>query len=161
MVETYLEAAKRAGLKPEGIDLDAFALMRVLGSEDASDESARVYCHLGGVSNLAIGVGDSCLFTRPLSTSWDSEHAAAQLADEIRLSIDYYMAQPNARPASDVLLSGPGSRDQELVEGLAGHLGLPTQVASPLGRLDGSTLDPSDDPYRYTVAAGLALGEAA
>ena len=32
MIEGLLEAAKKAGLKPEGIDLDAFALVRVLAS---------------------------------------------------------------------------------------------------------------------------------
>jgi type IV pilus assembly protein PilM len=159
MVEGFVAAAKKAGLKPDGIDLDAFALMRVLAA-DAS-EGARVYCHLAAVTNLAIGVGSSCLFTRPLATAWDSEHAAAQLADEIRLSIDYYMAQLNARPVEDALLCGPGSRDPELVESLATHLGLPTSVAAPLGRLDASHLEPHDDPHRYTVAAGLALEAAA
>jgi type IV pilus assembly protein PilM len=160
MVEAYAEAAKKAGLRPQGIDLDAFALMRVLaGSENG--EAARVYCHLATVTNLAIGLSDSCLFTRPLSTGWQEEHAAASLADEIRLSIDYYMAQPNAQPVSEGVLSGPGSRDTELVEGLATHLGIPVQVAEPLGRLDTSGLSPDDDPFRYTVAAGLAMEQAA
>jgi type IV pilus assembly protein PilM len=159
MVESFIAAAKKAGLKPEGIDLDAFALMRVLA--DDAGENARVYCHLAGVTNLAIGVGASCLFTRPLATAWDSEHAAAQLADEIRLSIDYYMAQLNARPVGEVVLSGPGSRDPELVDSLASHLGLPTSVAAPLGRLEVAHLQPDEDPHRYTVAAGLALEAAA
>jgi type IV pilus assembly protein PilM len=159
MVESFVAAAKKAGLKPEGIDLDAFALMRVLA--DDAGEDARVYCHLAAVTNLAIGVGSSCLFTRPLATAWDSEHAASHLADEIRLSIDYYMAQLNARPVAEVLLSGPGSRDQELVDSLATHLGLPTSVAAPLGKLEVSHVQPDEDPHRYTVAAGLALEAAA
>jgi type IV pilus assembly protein PilM len=159
MVEGFVAAAKKAGLKPDGIDLDAFALMRVLAAD--AGEGARVYCHLAAVTNLAIGVGSSCLFTRPLATTWDSEHAAAQLADEIRLSIDYYMAQLNARPVEDVLVSGPGSRDPDLVDSLGTHLGLPTTVAAPLGRLDASHLESHEDPHRYTVAAGLALEAAA
>jgi type IV pilus assembly protein PilM len=159
MVEAFVVAAKKAGLKPDGIDLDAFALMRVLA--DDAGEDARVYCHLAAVTNLAIGVGSSCLFTRPLATVWDSDHAAAQLADEIRLSIDYYMAQLNARPVGEALLSGPGSRDPELVDSLATHLGLPTSVATPLGRLDVSHLESDEDPHRFTVAAGLALEAAA
>jgi type IV pilus assembly protein PilM len=90
MIEAVLEAAKQAGLKPEGIDLDAFALVRTLAvaAGDQPEDSARVYCHLGGVSNLAIAVGSSCFFTRPLSAVWDDEDAGARLADEIRLSID-------------------------------------------------------------------------
>jgi type IV pilus assembly protein PilM len=161
MVESFAEATKKAGLRPEGIDLDAFALVRVLARNAPEGESARVFCHLAGVTNLAIALGDSCLFTRPLSTVWDGENAAAGLADEIRLSIDYYMAQPHAQPVGDVMLSGPGSRDEELVQALDAHLGMPTGVAEPLGGLDGSAVRPDDDPHRYTVAAGLSLGAAA
>ena len=71
------------------------------------------------------------------------------------------MAQLNAKPVGEALLSGPGSHDPELVESLATHLGLPTSVAAPLGRLDVSNLEPGEDPHRYTVAAGLALEAAA
>jgi type IV pilus assembly protein PilM len=163
MVEALLDAAKAAGLKPEGIDLDAFALVRALcaATEDAPEGTARVYCHLGGVSNLAIAVGSACLFTRPLSAVWDDEDAAARLADEIRLSIDYYMTQGQAKPVGEVVLSGPGSANEQLVEGLGIHLGLPVMVAAPLGVLDRSALDASEDPHRLTVAAGLAMGKAA
>ena len=163
MIEAVLEAAKQAGLKPEGIDLDAFALVRTLASasETESDDSARVYCHLGGVSNLAIAVGTACFFTRPLSAVWDDEDAGAQLADEIRLSIDYYMTQAQAKPVGEVVLSGVGSVDDALVESLGIHLGLPTTVAAPLGVLDPSALEGGADPHRLTVAAGLAMGKAA
>jgi type IV pilus assembly protein PilM len=163
MVEALLDAAKQAGLKPEGIDLDAFALVRTLASAstDGPEDSARVYCHLGGVSNLAIAVGTACFFTRPLSAVWDDEDAGARLADEIRLSIDYYMTQAGAKPVGEVVLSGPGSVDGELVESLGIHLGLPTTVAAPLGVLDASALEGGADPHRLTVAAGLAMGKAA
>jgi len=162
MVEAVLEAAKQAGLKPEGIDLDAFALVRTLATASENpDESARVYCHLGGVSNLAIAVGTACFFTRPLSAVWDDDDAGARLADEIRLSIDYYMTQPQAKPVGEVVLSGPGSADDAVVESLGMHLGLPTTVAAPLGVLDRSALAASEDPHRLTVAAGLAMGKAA
>jgi type IV pilus assembly protein PilM len=163
MVEALIEAAKHAGLRPESIDLDAFALVRTLAVANPSEpeDSARVYCHLGGVSNLAIAVGSTCFFTRPLSAVWDQEDAGARLADEIRLSIDYYMTQAQAKPVGEVVVSGPGSADSELVESLGIHLGLPTQVAAPLGVLDRSALSPNEDPHRLTVAAGLAMGKAA
>ena len=163
MVEAVAQAARGAGLRPEGIDLDAFALVRMLAeeSQEEQDEQARVYCHLGGVTNLAIATGTTCLFSRPLSTAWDGEHAVDTLADEIRLSLDYYMAQPNARPAVELVLSGPGCHDEELVKGLGIRLGLETAAAPPLGKLDSSALGPDEDPRRYTVAAGLAIGAAA
>jgi type IV pilus assembly protein PilM len=163
MIETLLEAVKAAGLKADGIDLDAFALVRALAAPegDEPDETARVYCHLAGVSNLAVAVGPNCYFTRPLSAIWDEEDAGSRLADEVRLSIDYYMTQPQAKPVAEVVVSGPGSANGDLVQSLESHLGIPVKVPAPLGALDGSLLGPTEDPHRYTVAAGLALGAAA
>jgi len=162
MIETLLEAVKAAGLKAEGVDLDAFALVRALAVDtEEEDPRARVFCHLGGVTNLAVAVGTNCFFTRPLSAVWDEEDAGSRLADEIRLSIDYYMTQPQAKPVGEVVLSGPGSVNSELVETLETQLGMPIQVPAPLGVLDGSALGPTEDPHRYTVAAGLSLGAAA
>src|SRR5205807_852349 len=120
MIARIVEAVRNAGLRPEGIDLNAFALVRTLAVPSDSTETARVFCHLGGVTNLPIAVRTSCLFTRPLSTEWDSAdgHVAAALAEEIRLSIDYYMAQPEARWVGEIVLSGPGSRRAGLTEEL-------------------------------------------
>jgi type IV pilus assembly protein PilM len=161
MVEKLLEAVKHAGLKPAGIDLDAFALVRMLAPDDEGDtDTARVFCHLGGVSNLAVAVGNTCFFTRPLAAVWNDEDAGGRLADEIRLSIDYYMAQPQARSVGEVVLSGPGSREEEILRSLEMDLGLPVSAAPPLGALDATAVG-ADDPHRYTVAAGLSLGAAA
>src|SRR5918997_662721 len=163
MISRVIEAVRGAGLKAEAIDLDAFALVRALATASAPDDSARVYCHLAGITNLAIALGSSCLFTRPLSTSWDEqdESVANALAEEIRLSIDFYMAQPEARWVGEVVLSGPGSRRDGLVDELSGLLQLPVSIAEPLGNLDAAKLPLGEDPYRHTVAAGLALGAAA
>ena len=137
MIETLLEAVKAGGLKAEGIDLDAFALVRTLAvNGHGGEDSARVFCHLGGVTNLAVAVGSNCFFARPLSAVWDDEDAGSRLADEIRLSIDYYMTQPRAA----------GQRDRPLRSGLVRRRarrgprrasGLPVQVAAPLGVIDG------------------------
>ena len=161
MIDGFVAAAKSAGLKPAGIDLDAFALVRMLAEGSPSGDAARVFCHLGGVTNLAVAVGEACLFARPLSGSSGTDTAASELADEIRLSIDYYMTQPQAQPVDQVVFSGPGARDDALIESLSEHLGLPTLVAEPLGSIDAAGLAGDEDPYRYTVAAGLALGAAA
>jgi type IV pilus assembly protein PilM len=162
MIDALLEAAKKAGLKPEGVDLDAFALVRTLAAASVTgpDDTARVFCHLGGVTNLAIAVGTTCFFTRPLSAGWEDEDAGSRLADEVRLSIDYYMTQPQAKPVGEVVLSGPGSSATDLTDSIGTHLGLPTSVAAPLGALDTSALS-GEDPHRFTVAAGLAMGTSA
>ena len=163
MVSRFVEAVRGAGLRPEGIDLNAFALVRTLSLPSDSTESSRVYCHLGGVTNLAIAVGTTCLFTRPLSTVWDQEdddQVVSALAEEIRLSIDFYMAQPDARWVGEVLLSGPGARREGLADQLGGMLDVPVSIAEPLGRLQAGRIPAGEDPYRHTVAAGLALGAA-
>src|SRR3954454_22426953 len=173
MIERFVEGVRGAGLKPEGIDLHAFALVRALakpvtdtapaGEGELGAELACVYCHLGGVTNLAVAVGSNCLFTRPLSTDWtdQGDHVASALAEEIRLSIDFYMAQPDARPVGDVALSGPGSTHEGLAEQLSGLIHLPVAVPEPLGGLDVNGALNGEDPHRHTVAAGLALGASA
>jgi type IV pilus assembly protein PilM len=161
MVMRLVDAIRGAGLRPSGIDLSAFALMRIIAPEhEAEPAPARVYCHLGGITNLAVGVGDTCVFTRPLATVWDGGSAefVSALAEEIRLSMDYYTGQPDARQINEILLSGPGSQRPGLAEQVAGLVGLPVSAAPPLGRLGAASLRMGDDPSRYTVAAGLALG---
>ena len=175
MIERFVDGVRGAGLKPEGIDLNAFALVRALagrqaplggadaGADATSEQPACVYCHLGGVTNLAVAVGTSCLFTRPLSTDWaeQGDHVASALAEEIRLSIDFYMAQPDARPVGEVQLSGPGSTIEGVAEELSGLIHLPVAVADPLGGLQANGALDGENPHRHTVAAGLALGAAA
>jgi type IV pilus assembly protein PilM len=164
MVSRVVDAVRGAGLRPEGIDLNAFALVRTLSLPADSAESARVYCHLAGVTNLAIAIGPICLFTRPLSTAWqeaDEQTAAAALAEEIRLSVDFYMAQPEARWVGEVVLSGPGARRPELAEQLGSMIDVPVSVAEPLGRLQSTQIPAGEDPYRHTVSVGLALGAVA
>lgn len=161
MVQSVVDAARKAGLRPDGIDLDAFALVRALAPRDAEQSDATVYCHLASVANLAVAVGRDCLFSRPLGVALsaaDEGTGAGLLADGIRPSIDSYLTLPEAPPVGRVLLSGPHARRDGLAEELGGLLALPVEAAAPLGALEG---DGGGDPYRATVAAGLAMGEAA
>ncbi|MFN2617399.1 MAG: type IV pilus biogenesis protein PilM [Thermoleophilaceae bacterium] len=169
MVTPLVEAVREAGIRPLGIDLNAFALVRLLAAASVdngdvvdSTHDARVYCHLAGTTNLAVAAGNSCLFTRALSTTWDShgDDTASALAEEIRLSIDFYMTQPESRPATEIVLSGPGANAPALSEELTSLLSTPVHVADPLGRLV-DALPAQEDPYVYSVAAGLAMGESA
>ena len=169
MISQLIDAVKGAGLKPESVDLNAFALVRMLGGsatgapELDTGAPARVICHLGGVINLAIAVGSTCVFTRPLRAQWsdNDEHAAASLAEEIRLSIDFHMTQPDARAVNEIVLSGPGAASGHVAAELRSRVGLQVSVGEPLGLLGTHTVPSQDDPYRYTVAAGLALGATA
>jgi type IV pilus assembly protein PilM len=73
MVTSLLGALRKAGLRPIGIDLSAFGMIRALsgngnGSAAAPAEGQIVptslYCHLGDITNLAVARGGECVFTR-------------------------------------------------------------------------------------------------
>jgi type IV pilus assembly protein PilM len=82
MVERLLRAVRYAGLRPEGVDLSAFALIRALyrtGSAPAAPAQDEVngdgglppeqlervlYLNVGGLTNMAIAEGTLCRFTR-------------------------------------------------------------------------------------------------
>jgi type IV pilus assembly protein PilM len=163
MVDQLVAAVRGAGLKAEGVDLSAFALMRTLhGVEVNGDETGRVYCHLAGVVNVAIGIGSRCVFTRPLSADWEGEAASIHdLAEELRLSIEYYRAQTDASPVHELILSGPGAEIEGLAHRVGEVTGLPVTVAEPLGMLSERQFPAGEDPYRHTVSVGLALGVSA
>jgi type IV pilus assembly protein PilM len=66
MVERLLRAVRHAGLRPEGVDLSAFALIRSLYQRGAAEaDTERVlYLNIGGLTNMAIAEGTVCRFTR-------------------------------------------------------------------------------------------------
>jgi type IV pilus assembly protein PilM len=162
MVDGFVAAARTAGLRPMGIDLDAFALVRALAPDTPSSEHASVYCHLGGVTNLAVAAGRLCLFSRPLEARADGETVpTGRLAEEIRLSIDTYGALPDSPPVERVVLSGPGASHDGLAPELSALLDLPVELGAPLGPLAADSVPADEDPARFTVAAGLALGATA
>jgi type IV pilus assembly protein PilM len=77
----------------------------------------------------------------------------ARLADELRISLDYYATQEGAIPVGSVLVSGIGSAIPGLVPTLESALGRALVVARPaeLGQFDDQVA------ARLTVPFGLAL----
>jgi type IV pilus assembly protein PilM len=233
MLNTHLEALNKAGLRPVGIDLSAFGMIRALAGTDengvgaggfvaappaASYEQrmadggndpvagqeqgpARLYCHLGDVVNLAVAQGRTCVFTRTSpfgiegiaqklserhrltlehSRQWMShvgldrpleqvdgdaeivsaarealEDGAKKLADELRLSLQYYGAQDHALAVEKLIACGPGTTIPGLVERLQRDLGQPFAIANP------PSLATVEEPLRARLAVsyGLALEE--
>ncbi len=223
-VESLLEAARKAGLSPELVDLSAFAIVRALylppyaaqGVEgDASSAAevasagpvaATVYCYLGGMTNLAIAKGTTCVFNRVLPNGVESmaaalaerkgltmdhsrqwlrhvgverelehiegdadivrearevlDHGLRRIADEIRLSVEYYGSTvPDAMRVDHVVVAGPGMALPGVPARLQSELGLAVDARS-LGRVEvvPGALD-GVDGTQLTVAAGLALNE--
>jgi type IV pilus assembly protein PilM len=85
MLEALLDATRRAGLRPQGIDLSAFAMIRALHRPGAVD--ATVYVSVGGMTNLAVAEGTTCVFTRAVPQGVES--LAAELAERRRLTIEH------------------------------------------------------------------------
>src|SRR5579862_7406685 len=71
MVERVLLAARQAGLRPEGVDLAAFGMIRALRPLDVPDGERVLYLSIGGMTNLAIASGATCEFTRAITNGID------------------------------------------------------------------------------------------
>jgi type IV pilus assembly protein PilM len=110
MLDGLIQAMRDAGLRPVGIDLSAFAMIRALaeldpngaaplityeermaqaaagGGEAAGDFGpATLYCGFGDVLNLAVARGRNCLFARV--SPFGIEGIAQQLAERRRLEL--------------------------------------------------------------------------
>ena len=218
MLQSLLAALSGAGLRPAGIDLSAFALIRALsgatdgptadptdstpesepGAEDAH-APASLYCNLGDVTNLAVARGSNCLFTRvspfgveviaqrlaerrtlamdharqwlthvgferPLgeiegdpeiiaATREVLEEGASKLADELRLSLEFYAAQEGVPPVERIVIAGAGSAIPGLIGRLQTGLGQDLATVRP-----GALAQLGDEAAaRLTVSYGLAL----
>lgn len=90
MIERLLLAVRNAGLRPEGIDLAAFAMVRALhgaaGPQTPGEAPDQVvYLWLSGLTNLAVARGTDCLFTR--ASGGGLETMAVELAERRRLTL--------------------------------------------------------------------------
>src|SRR3954451_3904359 len=86
MVANVVGAVRGAGLRPEGVDLSAFAMIRALHRGGARDEHV-LYLAVGGLTNLAVAKGTTCLFTR--ASCGGSEALAIGPAQTCALTLDH------------------------------------------------------------------------
>lgn len=182
MIERLLAAARAAGLRPEGIDLAAFALVRALSR---SDETV-LHLAAGGVVNLAVGRGRECLFTRVVGGGLEA--MATDLAERGAMSVESARAALLADG-----LGGEGDIRRILTDGIsriaaeirnsldfhtgadeaaarvelvmlsgvaAGIPGFAAGLSEQLGlpvQIAAPDAPGIEAPHRYTVAAGLAV----
>jgi type IV pilus assembly protein PilM len=85
MIEKLLEAARKAGLRPHGVDLSAFAMIRALHRPGTTEPL--LYINVGGVTNLAVAVGPTCVFTRVVAQG--TESVAGELAERRGLTLEH------------------------------------------------------------------------
>jgi type IV pilus assembly protein PilM len=86
MVERVLAAARGAGLRPEAVDLSAFAMIRALAPPHAGSDDRVLYLSVGGLTNLAIAEGRVCRFTRVIGGGLDE--IVADVAERCQIPLD-------------------------------------------------------------------------
>lgn len=151
-VQELVEAVQAAGLKPMGLELEPFALVRALGEPAQENEAARLYVHVGGSNAiLAIAIGHTCMFTR------SAPPAGPGLVEHIRMLLGYHASQPGAREVAEVVVSGAGSDGKVSLDALGVPDGIGVRFAAPLGKLE-IAAGGDDDQRHLTLATGLALG---
>ena len=108
----------------------------------------------------------------PVAGGTDSQAAArvieavgAAFVDEVRGSLDYYLASSGSSPISRLVLTGGGARLSGLVQRLQATTRIPVEMGMPVNRLTvGRTgLSPEQIAFVEPLAAvpvGLALGAA-
>jgi type IV pilus assembly protein PilM len=89
LIDRYVAACKKAGLRLAGIDLEAFALLRALaeprGDEDAPADAAVVVVAIGhDRSTFAVSDGRVCEFTRVLD--WGGQTLDVAIARELNVA---------------------------------------------------------------------------
>jgi len=171
MVEKLLAAVREAGLKPEGIDLSAFAMIRSLASRH---EAPVLHLAVGGTVNLAVSRGGECLFTRVLAGGFEA--MAIDVAERTQVPVDEARAalsrvgvsQPKAAEPAEIVPDGeldlamlataprePEPSAADAVEAAAGRA-----VDDALRRIAGevrTTLDfhlRSDEPVEHVLLTG-------
>jgi type IV pilus assembly protein PilM len=89
LVDRYLAACRKAGIRVVGIDLEAFAMLRALGAPDSADApaptAAKVVVNVGhDRSTFAVSNGRVCEFTRVLS--WGGQSVSVAIARALDLT---------------------------------------------------------------------------
>jgi type IV pilus assembly protein PilM len=118
MVERLLRAVRHAGLRPEGVDLSAFALIRSLyrptaAGADADGPERVLYLNVGGLTNMAIAEGTVCRFTRVVGGGLEAmaaeiaERRGVPLIDARALLAAYDLKRPAVATAAATIVQAP------------------------------------------------------
>jgi type IV pilus assembly protein PilM len=167
MVERVLLAARQAGLRPEGVDLAAFGMIRALRPLDGPADEQVLYLSIGGLTNLAIARGATCQFTRVITTGVEhivSEVAASAgvpLADARRLisavSSDAVTDAPVTVPANMEGTAATATADHDELARMALSDGIRRIAAEVRNSLDFHLSSHSAGPVSRAVLTGPAL----
>lgn len=106
MVSKLLAAVRAAGLRPEGVDLSAFALIRSLYRTDPEHGGRVLYLNVDGLTNMAIAEGSVCRFTRVVGGGLEA--MAGHLAERLTIPVtdareQIFAADLGADPGEDAI----------------------------------------------------------
>ena len=145
MIQRLLAAVRDAGLRPEGVDLSAFALIRSLYRRDAEHAGRVLYLNVDGLTNMAIAEGTTCSFTRVVGGGIEAmaselaERRSIPLVDARALiaAVDLTVSVPDL--ATQVALAEAESEPQSVVDSDA-----PTAIVDESGPA-GDALESDED----------------
>jgi type IV pilus assembly protein PilM len=86
LIERLLAVVRDAGLRPEGVDLSAFALIRSMYRADHTDDGRVLYLNVGGLTNMAIADRTICGFTRVIGGGLEA--MAIEVAERRGIPLD-------------------------------------------------------------------------
>jgi type IV pilus assembly protein PilM len=146
-VDRLLEVLRRAGLKPEGIDLSIFAVIRALADGEHSDGPV-LYAQLGDLVNIAIAESGVCHFTRQAPQGLAM--VLGRLAENLAIPID--QAQAIVREAG---IDQPREHQDEDGRGVNELL---SRTAAELGSELRAAAEFYSTQFGATVTSGVVAG---
>ncbi len=168
VVQGYLAACRRAGLTPEAIEPESTAIWRAIQSDgsgpQAEDRSVAVLDIGASALRLTILRHGTPYLSRTVALAGEGTARTAELAREVRTSLEFFLYDNRGLRLSQVYLAGGAARDQ----GLAAFLEEALNTAF-LGRVPGavpitaSTVKPAllstfgEAGPEFACALGLAL----
>lgn len=174
MVERLLRAVRHAGLRAEGVDLSAFALIRSLyrsgsapavahdgngeGADGPSPQERVLYLNVGGLTNMAIAEGTLCRFTRVVGGGLEAmaseiaERGGIPLVEARALLAAFELNKPTP-PALPEPVATPPAPPAVDADG--------PEVGQPESELAGDSLPPEAEPIEtWALAQGAAASPA-
>ena len=124
MVDRVLQAARLAGLQPEGVDLAAFGMIRALHPTGAAEPERILYLSVGGLTNIAIANGLTCEFTRVIPTGVE------QIAGDVAARAGISLAEARAALASLNEFAPPVPASDQFAPAAAQDLTAPVDPAA-------------------------------
>ncbi|MDP2719610.1 MAG: pilus assembly protein PilM [Dehalococcoidia bacterium] len=151
-VDALMKTLEVAGLTPYVAELKAIALSRAVNQREA------LIINLAPAGmDIALVLDGMVQVIQSVSTAGGKDLGikVSEIIKALGVVVDYYDSRFPLRPVSstiDLILTGPGAGDQELVRGLGGKLSYPVKTLQPpFACPDGMPVD------EYAVNMGMAL----